>query len=142
MDTGEVCRLTQHRTRDRKLGIRYSIPRPADTHPFPLLNHPKLTNEPPTEQYKAPAPSEPLVSVLLHPDIKLLPPTYIAAPTKDPTHQETLFLHEEMKKQGVDADLVEWTGYPHFFWTIPMLQESVKFMAVWNEKLRGLIARA
>lgn len=95
-----------------------------------------------TEQYKAPSPSEPLVSVLLHPDLKFLPPTYIAAPTKDPTHQETLFLHEEMQKQGVDADLVEWKGFPHYFWTIPMLQESAKFMAIWNEKLRGLIAKA
>jgi hypothetical protein len=44
-----------------------------------------------------------------------------------------------MKKQGVKADLVEWEGFPHFFWIIPMLKETAKFMDVWNEKLRGLI---
>jgi acetyl esterase/lipase len=95
-----------------------------------------------TELYKAPSPEEPLSSVLLHQDIKHLPPTYIAAPTKDPTHQETVFLYEEMKKQGVRADLVEWEGFPHFFWIIPMLKETAKFMDVWNEKLRGLIGGA
>lgn len=95
-----------------------------------------------TELYQAPSPYEPLVSILLHPDIKLLPPSYITTPTKDPTHQETVFLYEEMKKQGVEADLIEWKGYPHFFWTVPMLKESAKFMEVWNEKLRGLIGRA
>lgn len=94
------------------------------------------------ELYQAPSPTEPLASVLLHPDLKLLPPTYLAAPTKDPTHQETIFLYEEMTKQGVDADLIEWEGYPHFFWIIPMLQKSAEFMRVWNEKLRGLIERA
>ncbi|ERF76626.1 hypothetical protein EPUS_04446 [Endocarpon pusillum Z07020] len=94
------------------------------------------------ELYQAPSPHEPLVSVLLHPDIKLLPPSCIMSPTKDPTNQETVFLYEEMKKQGVDADLVEWEGYPHFFWTVPMLKASAKFMEVWNEKLKGLIGRA
>jgi len=79
--------------------------------------------------------------VVLHLDIKLLPPSYIAAPTKDPTHQATLFLYGEMKKQGVEAELVEWVGYPHFFWIVPVLGASKMFMEVWNEKLRGLIGR-
>lgn len=95
-----------------------------------------------TELYQVPSPHEPLVSVLLHPNIKHLPPSYLASPTKDPTNQEVVFLYEEMKKQGVDADLIEWEGYPHFFWTVPMLKESAKFMEVWNEKLKGLIRRA
>ena len=77
--------------------------------------------------------------MLLHPDIKSLPPTYVAATTKDPTHQETVWLYEEMKKGGVKADLVEWEGWPHFFWIVPGLKGSEKFMEVWNEKLRGMI---
>lgn len=91
------------------------------------------------EWYAAPA-TDPLNSVLLHSDFKYLPPCYIAAPTKDPTHQETLFFYEECKKQGVKAELVEWVGMPHFFWTLPMLQKSQDFMRVWNEKLRAMIA--
>lgn len=85
---------------------------------------------------------DPLYSPLLHPDIKLLPPTYIVATTKDPTHQEMIFFYEELKKQGVEADLVEWVGWPHFFWIIPMLQKSGEFMEVWNEKLKGMIQTA
>jgi acetyl esterase/lipase len=83
-----------------------------------------------------------LVSILLHSDIKLLPSTYIASSTKDPTHQETVFFYEEMKKQGRPAELIEWEGWPHFFWIVPMLAESKKFMDVWNEKLRGMIRGA
>ena len=66
------------------------------------------------EWYGAP-PTDPLYSPLLHPDINLLPPVYVAACTKDPTHQETVFFYEECKKQGVKAELVEWAGWPHFF---------------------------
>ena len=53
-----------------------------------------------------------------------------------------MFLFEECKKQGVEADLVEWVGLPHFFWAVPMLQKSQEFMRVWNEKLRAMIAAA
>jgi hypothetical protein len=53
-----------------------------------------------------------------------------------------LFLYEEMKKQGVEVDLVEWEGFPHFFWIVPMLKASAEFMGAWNEKLKGLIERA
>jgi acetyl esterase/lipase len=94
---------------------------------------------PRTELYQPPTPAEPLCSILLHPDLHLLPPTYLAAPTKDPTHQETVFLHEEMRKRGVRADLVEWVGYPHFFWIVPMLEEGARFMRVWNERLRAMV---
>lgn len=85
---------------------------------------------------------DPLYSPLLHPDIKLLPPTYLAAPTKDPTHQETVFFAEELKAQGVKVDLSEWVGWPHFFWIIPILKKSGEFMEVWNEKLRGMVQMA
>jgi acetyl esterase/lipase len=46
-------------------------------------------------------------SVLLHPNIKVLPPTCVAVTEKDPTRQETVWFNEEMKKQGSEADLVE-----------------------------------
>jgi len=85
---------------------------------------------------------DPLYSPLLHPDIKHLPPTYLAAPTKDPTHQETVFFAEELTAQGVKADLVEWEGWPHFFWILPMLKKSSEFMEVWNEKLSGMMRLA
>ena len=86
------------------------------------------------EWYGAP-PDDPLASPLLHPDIKLLPSVYVAACTKDPTHQESVFFYEECKKQGVDAELVEWVGWPHFFWILPMLPKSADFMEVWCKKL-------
>lgn len=86
------------------------------------------------------SPDDPLVSPLLHLDIKLLPSVYVAACTKDPTHQETLFFYEECKKQGVDAELSEWVGWPHFFWILPMLPKSAEFMEVWCEKLSKMIA--
>lgn len=96
--------------------------------------------EPMLVWYNAPDPEDPLYSPLLHPDIKLLPKSYIAACTKDPTHQETVFFYEEAKKQGVDVDLAEWVGWPHFFWVLPMLPKSAEFMEVWNTKLRDMIA--
>lgn len=93
------------------------------------------------EWYNAPA-ADPYYSILLHPDIKHLPPCYIAACTKDPTHQETLFFFEECKKQGVAADLVEWVGMPHFFWVVQILQKSQDFLRIWNEKFRTMITAA
>lgn len=60
--------------------------------------------------------------------------------TRIPTHQETVFFYEECKKQGVDAELVEYVGWPHFFWILPMLAKSAEFMEVWCEKLRKMIA--
>lgn len=53
-----------------------------------------------------------------------------------------MFFYEELKKNGVQAEPVEWEGWPHFFWIIPMLKKSGEFMDVWNEKLRGLIEKA
>lgn len=87
------------------------------------------------------APDEPLASVILHPDIKYLPPLYIASPTKDPTHQQTVFFAEKCRESGVDVDLVEWVGLPHFFHAIPM-PKSAEFMQMWNEKLKGMIVKA
>lgn len=92
--------------------------------------------------YACPDPKDPLYSPLLHPDIKLLPPTVVIATEKDPTYQETVWMYEEMRKAGVEAELVEWKGLPHFFWIIPMLKKSQDFIGVWNEKLRGLIERS
>ena len=89
--------------------------------------------------YACPDPRDPLYSPLLNSDIKLLPPTVVIATEKDPTFQETVWLYEEMKKQGVEAELAEWKGMPHFFWIIPMLKKSSEFLDAWNEKLRGLI---
>lgn len=67
---------------------------------------------------------------------------YFAAPTKDPTYQETTFFFEECKKQHVEAELVEWVGWPHCFYVIPTLPKSAEFMEVWNDKLKLMIAAA
>lgn len=87
------------------------------------------------------APEEPLTSVVLHPDIKYLPPIYIAATTKDPTYPETTFFAEKCKENGVDVDVVEWVGLPHFFHAVPM-PKAAEFMQVWNEKLKAMAAKA
>lgn len=86
-------------------------------------------------------PDDPLASVVLHPDIPSLPPLYIAATTKDPTYPETTFFAEKCREGGVDLDLVEWTGFPHFFHVIPT-PKSAEFMKAWSDKLNGMIARA
>jgi len=93
------------------------------------------------EWYNAPA-DDPLYSPLLHPDLHLLKQAYIAAPTADPTYQETRFFYEELKKKGVKAELVEWVGWPHYFWVIPMFAKSKEFMDVWNAQLRRMIDAA
>jgi acetyl esterase/lipase len=59
--------------------------------------------------------------------------------TNDPTYQETVFFYEECRKQGVKAELVEWSGLPHFFWIVPGMQKSAEFLTVWNQKLQGMI---
>lgn len=86
-------------------------------------------------------PDDPLASVVLHPDIKYLPPVYIAATTKDPTYPETMFFAEKCREAGVDLDLVEWVGLPHFFHVVPT-PKSAEFMQVWNEKLKGMVEKA
>ncbi|OAL57102.1 alpha/beta-hydrolase [Pyrenochaeta sp. DS3sAY3a] len=91
------------------------------------------------EWLQPPAPDHPLYSPLLHPDIKLLPQIYVTAMTNDPSYQETVFFYEECKKQGVKADYVEWSGFPHFFWIVPTLEKSREYMTTWNDKLRAMI---
>jgi versiconal hemiacetal acetate esterase len=59
--------------------------------------------------------------------------------TNDPTYQETIFFYEECRKQGVMADLVEWSGLPHYFWIVPGMQKSTEFLTVWNKKLQEMI---
>ena len=68
-----------------------------------------------------------------------MPPTYLAACTKDPTYDETFILHDKLKKLGNDVSLAVWDGYPHFFWMLPMLQKSKEFMARWAEEVRRLV---
>jgi len=57
---------------------------------------------------------DPLYSPLLHPGIKFLPPVYIVATTKDPTHQETVFFVEKAKSQGVKVGSGELGGLAAF----------------------------
>lgn len=92
-------------------------------------------------EWLAPPPDDPLASVVLHPDIKYLPPVYIAATTKDPTYPETMFFADKCQEGGVDVDVVEWVGMPHFFHLIPS-PKSTEFMKTWNDKLQGMIAKA
>lgn len=79
--------------------------------------------------------------MLLHPSVAQLPRTYIAACTKDPTHQETLFFYDVCKKHGVAVELVEWKGLPHYFWVLPMLSKSEEFLRVWVDKVRDMVGQ-
>jgi len=69
----------------------------------------------------------------------LLPSTYVTAATNDPTYPETVFFYEECKKQGVETDFAEWSGFPHYFWIVPGIEKSSEYMDTWNEKLRSMI---
>lgn len=101
-----------------------------------MLNREAMT--PCMDAYGA-APDEPLWSILLHPSLSALPPTYLAACTKDATYDETFILHDKLKELGNDVSLAVWDGYPHFFWMLPMLQKSKEFMARWVEEVRRLV---
>ncbi|OCL07406.1 alpha/beta-hydrolase [Glonium stellatum] len=90
------------------------------------------------DAYNAP-PTKPLWSILLPPSLSTLPPTYLAACTKDPTYDETCILHDRLEKLGNDSALAVWEGYPHFFWVLPMLGKSGEFMAGWAEEVRRLV---
>ncbi|ETN36202.1 uncharacterized protein HMPREF1541_08479 [Cyphellophora europaea CBS 101466] len=87
-------------------------------------------------------PDDPLHSCLLHPSVKLLPQTYIAACTNDPTYQETMFFYEECKKHGVVVEVKEFVGWPHFFWGIPTLAATEVFQSVWCQKLNEMLETA
>lgn len=92
-------------------------------------------------EWLAAPPDDPLASVVLHPDIKYLPPIYIAATTKDPTYPETTFFAEKCQEAGVDVSVVTWTGLPHFFHVIPT-PKSAEFMQIWNDQLKVMIEKA
>ena len=92
-----------------------------------------------TEAYGAP-PTDPLYSILLHPSLSKLPKTWLAACTKDPTHDEMLMFYDKLQKEGVDVKLEVCKGYPHFFWMLPMLGKSQEFMGIWAERVREMVA--
>jgi versiconal hemiacetal acetate esterase len=66
--------------------------------------------------------------VLLHPDLAKLPPTYLVACGKDPTHDEILMLRDEMIEQGCQVECREYQGYPHFFFIVPILKASQEYL--------------
>jgi versiconal hemiacetal acetate esterase len=74
------------------------------------------------------APSDPLFSVLLHPELGKLPPTYLVACDKDATYNEICILNDEMKQLGSKVELKVYKGYPHFFFTVPMLKASQEYL--------------
>jgi versiconal hemiacetal acetate esterase len=83
-------------------------------------------------------PADPLFSVLLHPDLAQLPPTYLVACGKDPTHDEILMSRDEMASRGCRVGLREYSGYPHFFFIVPMLKASGEYLDDIVAKIREL----
>ena len=90
------------------------------------------------EAYGAP-PTDPLFSVLLHPDLGKLPRTYLVACGKDPTHDEVLMLRDEMEAQGAQVELKVYEGYPHCFFIVPTLKASAEYLDVLVQKIRELV---
>lgn len=74
------------------------------------------------------SPTEPLFAILLHPALANLPPTYLVACDKDPTHDEVMMLNAEMKELGCKVDLKLYKGYPHFFFIMPLLKASQEYL--------------
>ncbi|KAF2403807.1 hypothetical protein EJ06DRAFT_527408 [Trichodelitschia bisporula] len=85
------------------------------------------------------APTEPLFSLLLNPELKKLPRTWLVASDKDPTHDEMLMFADKLQKEGVDSQLTVYEGYPHFFWMLPMLAKTQEMMDTWAQQLRRML---
>jgi acetyl esterase/lipase len=122
----------------------HSPSQPRKTSLYPLITFPtpcsahQQPNTPP-ELYAAPSPTDPRYSILLHPSLSHLPQTALLACTNDPTYDETLIFHGALTKAGVSASLEVFHGYPHFFWIIPGLEGTGRFLDMWGVKLRGMI---
>jgi acetyl esterase/lipase len=82
---------------------------------------------------------EPLSSILLHPDLKELPKTWLVACSKDPTFNEMVMFHEQLRRSGVDVKMEMARGFPHFFWMLPTLQRSQELMDSWTLRLKEMI---
>ena len=77
--------------------------------------------------------------MLLYPDLAKLPPTYLVACGKDPTHDEIFMLRDEMTAQGCEVKLREYKGYPHFFFIVPMLRASQEYLDDIVAKIREMV---
>lgn len=84
-------------------------------------------------------PTEPLWSLLLHPNLCKLPKTWLVQPTKDPTHDEMAMFYAELRHLGVDVEMESCAGYPHFFWMLPFLTKSQELMGKWASKVREMV---
>jgi len=91
-----------------------------------------------SDAYGAPA-EEPLCSVLLHPDLKDLPATYLVGCTKDPTFDDMMMLYSKLNQAGVPVQFEVAHGFPHFFWMLPTLQRSQELMDNWTVRLKEMI---
>jgi len=85
------------------------------------------------------AADEPLSSILLHPELRELPKTWLVACSKDPTWSDMIMFHDKLRRSGVDVKLEIARGYPHFFWMLPTLQRSQELMDTWTVRLKEMI---
>jgi epsilon-lactone hydrolase len=70
-------------------------------------------------------PSDPLVSPIHSPDtLRKFPPTLVISGSRDFELSSALYTHEQLVKQGVEAELHVWEGLFHGFFYNPDIPES------------------
>ena len=74
-------------------------------------------------------PAHPLISPGFHPKLSALPYVYSTTSNKDPLNDDAMMLRHKLKQEGVEVELREYDGYPHFFHILSHLQGSQRFMA-------------
>lgn len=58
---------------------------------------------------------------------------------KDPTYDEMVMLHKELQSRAVKSELKVYTGYPHYFFIVPMLQASQAYMQDVVKRIQALV---
>ena len=98
---------------------------PPKPNPPPMIGDPYLSNV---------DPNDPLVSPVRHPDIlKRFPPTLFITGTRDPFMSSVLYMHTQLVKVGVTAELHVWDGMWHaFFMRVDMAESKETYATIVN----------
>ena len=65
-------------------------------------------------------PADPGISPIFHDKLGGLPPVYLTTSDKDPLNCDAEMMEYKLKRLGVDVELKEYKGYPHFFHVLPL----------------------
>ncbi|OAG37136.1 hypothetical protein AYO21_08671 [Fonsecaea monophora] len=77
-------------------------------------------------------------SVLLHPRLHEMPPTYIAVAEKDVLRDDGLLLKHVLEEYGVPVKCDSYRGLPHYFWSFPGPSLANKAREFQENLLKGL----